>query len=289
MTFKPGDWIEHLTYGTGLITGDTETLFVVRFISKGEKKMSKDCAITRANPPHPQFTFSETSRARGAQNSKHAPPVGLSFEHLLERFKAIFPGGFEDTQFVADERRYKEAAVANFLVRLGRGEMSVLIAAEKYDEIARRAKQCASHNSMNLIFRHELMSVSDALKAPELQRQFSLALFDVLYGEGDQATLFEQYVGVLDKIGCLKWTIATYYQFLATKGASMFMKPKVSKVFAVAVGVDLMYQPIPTWNSYQRLNQTAAIVRQLLLGAGMNPRDGIDLQSFMYRAWDVTK
>jgi hypothetical protein len=116
--------------------------------------------------------------------------TGLSFGHLLERFKTVFPAGFEDPAFEADERRYKEDAVANFLVKLGREEMSILMAAEKYDEIAARAKQCASHKKMNLIFPQELMGLSDALKPPEAQREFSLALFDVLYGEGDPSNGF---------------------------------------------------------------------------------------------------
>jgi hypothetical protein len=32
MTFKPGDWIEHPTYGSGLIIEERPTLFVVRLI-----------------------------------------------------------------------------------------------------------------------------------------------------------------------------------------------------------------------------------------------------------------
>jgi hypothetical protein len=47
------------------------------------------------------------------------------------------------------------------------------------------------------------------------------------------------------------------------------------KVFAAAVGSDLIYEPIPTWTCYQRLNEIAINVRQRLLDAGMNPRHGI--------------
>jgi hypothetical protein len=192
ITFKPGDWIEHPTYGSGLIIEERPTLFVVRFISVGEKNLSKNFAVTQSNPPYPEFTFSESKpiRARAAKTARQEHHTGLSFGHLLERFKAVFPAGFEDPAFEADERRYKEDAVANFLVKLGREEMSILMAAEKYDEIAARAKQCASHKKMNLIFPQELMGLSDALKPPEAQREFSLALFDVLYGEGDPSNGF---------------------------------------------------------------------------------------------------
>jgi hypothetical protein len=166
--------------------------------------------------------------------------------------------------------------------------MKLLMAAGQHSEIAKRAKQLVS-GKMNLVFPQELMSFNDALKSSEGQSEFSNALFDILYGGDAEEARFERYVDVLGKIGCLKWTVATYFQFIATKGEVMFMKPSVAQVFASAVGADLNYSTIPRWLTYQRLNETANIVRERLLAKGWMPRNGIDLQSFMYVAWYHTK
>jgi hypothetical protein len=123
MTFKLGDWIEHTAFGTGLITEDCDLYFVIRFVSGTEKKLKNDFVVTPGYPPHPQFTFSKPKRAKssGTKTAKKPHSAGLSFEHLLERFTAVFPEGFENPEFDADERQYKEAAVANLVARPCRG------------------------------------------------------------------------------------------------------------------------------------------------------------------------
>ena len=290
MSFNVGDWIESDKFGSGQIIEDRGTNFAIRFVNAGDRQLLKSFVTKPGAPPHSGFKFTETKRIKAAGTTStrrtHAP--ALSFEHLLDRFVGAYPGGFEDTAFDADERQYKEAAVANFAAKLNKDELQRLIASADYSEIARRAKQVASVR-MNLIFPQELMDFNDALKDSEAQMAFSLGLFDVLYGDGSEEELFERYVGILGRIGCLKWTVATYFQFLATNGDAMFMKPQVSKALAASVGVDLNYSSEPRWFTFQKLNETAKVVRQRLEDAGMSPRHGVDVQSFMYVAWYLTK
>jgi|ERR1035438_5362001 hypothetical protein len=142
---------------------------------------------------------------------------------------------------------------------------------------------------MNLIFPQELMSFNDALKTADGQLKFAHSLFDVLYGTDSEEIRFGRYVDVLGTIGCLKWTTVTFFQFLATNGDAVFMKPSVAKVFAPAVGVELNYSTTPRWITYEKLSETSGMVRQRLVAKGWKPRHGMDIQSFMYRAWDQTK
>jgi|ERR1039457_4669722 hypothetical protein len=290
MSFNIGDWVEHALFGNGKIIEDRGTYFTIRFVTAGEKKLTKTFVQKEGAPPHPGFSFPETRRTGQSKSAAgmrtHGP--AFSFDHLLERFSTHYPGGFDDPAFDADERQYKEAAVRNFAAKLSKAELQLLINAGEYSEIAKRAKQIAS-GKMNLIFPQELMKFNDSLKDALAQEEFGRGLFDVLYGLESEETLFERYVTVLGKIGCLKWTVATYFQFLATNGGAMFMKPLVSQVFAHAVGVDLNYSPEPTWLTYQKLGETAKIVRLRLEALGMIPRHGIDVQSFMYVAWYLTK
>src|ERR1017187_7880376 len=48
MTFKGGDWIEHTSFGSGLITEDCDPYFLIRFVSGTEKKLKRDLSSRRA-------------------------------------------------------------------------------------------------------------------------------------------------------------------------------------------------------------------------------------------------
>ena len=80
------------------------------------KEVEEGFVFTQGYSPHPEFKFSEPKRATslGTKAPKKSHSAGLSFEHLLERFIAVFPGGFDDPEFDADERQFKEAAVAEY-------------------------------------------------------------------------------------------------------------------------------------------------------------------------------
>lgn len=287
MPFIVGDWIEHPKFGQGQIAEDRGASFAIYFVSDGEKIVQKDFVTKAGLPPHPNFTFADPKHAKRKTTAQGSYRPAMSFEHLIERFTACYPNGFEDSGFDRDERQYKIAAVEEFSQYLNKREMQGLIKAVDYSEIAKRVKHCASKT--NLIFRQELMDLNDGLKDIAAQKDFSLALLNVLYEHGNASESFERYISVLGQIGCSKWTIATYFQFLATRGGMMFMKPQVSKALAASVGISLNYTPIPSWLTFQKLNETAVLVRKRLEESGMKPRDGIDVQSFMYVAWAETK
>ena len=165
--------------------------------------------------------------------------------------------------------------------------MDELAGAGDFAEISRRAKQVAS--LMNIIFSHEMMSFNDALKDQSAQREFAIALRDVLYGTALKAERYDRYFATLAKVGCAKWTIATYFQFLESNGKDMFMKPMVSQAMASAVGISLLYKAEPNWETYLRLNEISDEVDSRLRAIDLIPRDRIDLQSFMYVSWQSSK
>jgi hypothetical protein len=289
MSFKAGDWIKHPKFGNGLVTAHEEPYFVVRFVTDGEKRLQAAFVKEAGSPPTPDFRFPEAARAskRAAPGSSKSKKPRHSFEHFVERFLALYPGGFDDAGFVRDERDYKLAAIEKLKQNLSLIAVDSLLAASDFAEICRRAKQVAS--SLNLIFPQEMMSFNDSLKDAEAQKEFALSLRDVLSPGSDKEKRFERYFAVLSKIGCSKWTVATYFQFLESAGADMFMKPMVSQAMASAVGISLLYRPNPNWETCVRLNEISAEVESRLKAIHLTPRDWIDLQSFMYVSWQSSK
>lgn len=289
MSFKAGDWIKHPKFGNGLVVAHEEPYFVVRFVTDGEKRLQSAFVKEAGSPPTPDFRFPEAARAskRAAPGSSNSKKPAHSFEHFVERFLALYLGGFDDAGFVRDEREYKLAAIEKLKQNLSLTAIDSLLVANDFAEVCRRSKQIAS--SLNIIFPQEMMSFNDALKAPEAQKEFAHSLRNVLYSDSPKDARFEQYFAVLAKIGCPKWTVATYFQFLESAGTDMFMKPMVSQAMASAVGISLLYRPDPNWETCVRLNEISAEVESRLKAVNLVPRDWIDLQSFMYVAWQSSK
>jgi hypothetical protein len=289
MSFKAGDWIKHPKFGDGLIKAYEDPYFLVRFVTDGEKRLQAAFVKDAGAAPTPDFRFPDAARAskRSSGASSKSKKPAHTFEHYVERFLALYPEGFEDAGFVKDERNYKLAAIKKLKETLSSEEMASLLSASNFGEVCRRAKQIAS--SLNIIFPQEMMSLSDSLKDDFAQKEFAISLHEVLYSSAPKESRFERYFEVLGKIGCPKWTVATYFQFLETGGTDMFMKPMVSQAMANATGISLLYRPEPNWDTCVRLNEVAAEVQSRLESAQLSPCDRIDVQSFMYVSWQSSK
>lgn len=57
MRFKLGDWVKHPHFGHGQIIEDCDSSVVIRFVTQGERKITKEFLIMSRNPPHPGLTF----------------------------------------------------------------------------------------------------------------------------------------------------------------------------------------------------------------------------------------
>jgi hypothetical protein len=84
-----------------------------------------------------------------------------------------------------------------------------------------------------------------------------------------------------------KWTIATYYQFLATRGDSMFMKPIVTQRIADSLNFALNYRSQPNWLTYSRLQDLSGRLSAELNDRGLKPRSGIDIQGFIWASIQI--
>ena len=83
-----------------------------------------------------------------------------------------------------------------------------------------------------------------------------------------------------------KWTVVTYLPFLWRPDIHMFLKPEVTKDFSTRVGHPFAseYQPALSMEVYVSLLDMVAEAELEL--ADMNPRDRIDIQSFVWVVGD---
>lgn len=200
----------------------------------------------------------------------------VGIDEAMKLFLRAYPDGFADAYFDFDERRYKMAARQKTLELLGRDRLDKLIADGAYVEIANVAKRTFT----NLIFPNEAMKFGDFVKSTSApHRRFSEALRETLWGDDFDAG-FDEIVRVLKPHGAAKWTILTYWPFLAHPEEHMFLKPEVAAECAWRLGEDFGYESEPSAAVYRRYLSFAENVR---LGiAELAPRDFIDVQTFMY-------
>jgi hypothetical protein len=82
----------------------------------------------------------------------------------------------------------------------------------------------------------------------------------------------------------LTWPTQTILPFLFDPVRHMFLKPAVTRQAAARCAFDLKYEAQPRWTTYSRLLKFCDILFQEL--SDLNPRDYIDLQSFIWSIGD---
>ncbi len=205
-------------------------------------------------------------------------PAYQSLNQSKEYFANQFSNGFYGTRFKEEERDYKERAHALALELVGKEQFAALLENEDYAEIAGRAGKLI--NATNLVYKNEKMALHDGLAEPLAQREFSHALYALLYSDDELKGRFEAFARVLDDIGAAKWTIATYFLFLVWPDNHMFVKPTVTQHAAQLCGYEINYRPELNWLTYKSVLGLAGYLFDQL--AELKPRDMIDVGSFMW-------
>lgn len=276
MTFSVGDRVGHPArpeWGPGeILAVSGETKFTIYFALAGQKLL-KNVALVRLTGPESSHPLLENRLRSGKRGAKTR-----SILDMKDNFLEEFPGGFEDPKYAKFERAYKVAAGDLLKRTLSSKELNVLLSAGDHAEICKRALAVIS--GTNLVFPNEQITLRDGLTR-DGSVPFSRALADLLYGAGSSRDRYEHFWKTLQIIGAPKWTIATYFRFLAEPETQMFLKPEATKAVADACGFELNYRPDLNWGTYERLLTFSAFLKDAI--ADLRPRDMIDLQGFIWK------
>lgn len=209
---------------------------------------------------------------------KHAGAV-----KCRRKFLGFFPDGFRDPDYLDLERDYKWRAHQRWQQELSRRELARLLLAGDHRELAARAIRIEGRT--NLLFSFEKMALRDALRTDAGAELFARGLRDVLHGRGDLEARFERWIDCVARLPrrqtrVLTWPVVTVFPFLAQPETHFFLKPTVTRAAARAYGASFPYQPRPSWDVYAGVLRFADELRRDL--ADLQPRDHIDLQSFLW-------
>jgi hypothetical protein len=283
MQLQKGDRVKNRKisdWGLGEILDSPErNKYKIFFVNAGEKTVDATVAdlvkITGKEAQHPLL---DNLRLPG-QNKK---AEYKTFHEKVTLFLRIFPKGFYDDRYLEEERDYKVDANELMLSKLDKKQFAAMIKAGDSDEICKNALKVV--DKTNLIFKNEKFALQDGLQNDEDKRQFATSLYELLYGRSAAPERFMHFARCLESINASKWTIQTYFPFIAFPDKHMFMKPTVTQLAADAFAFELNYKSDLNWNSYESLLKLSRYVSEELAKYEdyLKPRDMIDVQSFVW-------
>ncbi len=271
-----GDRVRHPTkneWGIGQILFVQGPKAGVFFVETGAKTMSLNhVSLTILDPPpsHPLLDRIDPKAATG--------PAYQSVNQSIDGFIGRYPGGFRDDRYLKKERAFKVAAHELAKTILSRDKLERLLETRAFGDVCRSALQAV--NKTNLIFPNEKMTLRKGLKLAKRKETFAVALHALLHGEDAFRLRFQRFASVLNEVGAAKWTIATYFPFMVFPDRHQFIKPKYSQNAARVCAFDLKYTPKLTWTTYNQMLRFSDYLKSEL--AVLEPRDNIDVQSFMW-------
>jgi hypothetical protein len=283
MDWKQKDWVEHTAFGIGQVNENRGDKLDIDFVGAGRKTILKSTELTAASPPNPDFKFPrDKSKSRTPQFKVERPfrLPPLDFDYLVDCFKRRFPHGFDGPDFHREERDYKAKAGKVLKDKLGKNAFEKLLVDEHYGEVCEISKYVL--RSTNLVYPIEKAKLVKGIENIANQQRFANALFDLLHDNSEMEERFARFADHLAEIGANKWPIATYYQFLASDGKWMFMKPLIMKRMADSLKVSLNYKAEPNWLTYLKLQELADRVESELQSRGLIPHSRLDVQGFIW-------
>ena len=222
-------------------------------------------------------------KAAGINEKNMSAKMSANAKICRKMFLEFFPQGFEDSKYFDWERGYKWAAHEQWRETLNQAEFRALLKKKEFAEIATRAIRIESKT--NLLFSFEKMALRDAVKTDDGAKMFAEGLYDFLHGAGKIERRFERWCETVAALPrrqtrVLNWTNVTVFGFIAQPETHIFLKPNTTRNAAREYGFEFQYKSRPSWEIYAGLLEFAEIIRRDQ--SDLNPRDMIDLQSFMW-------
>jgi hypothetical protein len=215
-----------------------------------------------------------------------------SFEAQVRWFEAFFPGGFAGEKFVSEERGAPEAkgkkGYKTAAIKLAQEQLSPeRLASATPEETFALSKKLLGFT--NLVFPIEGPIPFTTMKEED-RAGFATALGELLHGEGAYGPRFEKFansVRIWDAAGQgrkVTWPLATLLQALYAPAQHTFVKPTVFEQQALLLNLTADKHGPVTGATYERFLDVARKTSERLVAAGHQPRDLMDVYSFIWRS-----
>lgn len=278
-------------WGVGLVVQDLPPYRIFFFENAGEKKFIKDkvkglVPVTLEPDALAALRTRALGRKAAAPRAEPRKPGAKKARFTtvatqLPVFERLFPGGFGGEAF-AKERADKDTAIALAGEKLSAAAFS----SESVDELFARA--CAVLGATSIVFPIEGLIPFKQLAGADREKAVA-GLKDLLHGTGSLGARIERFAGSLalkDGKGQPKkvtWPLATVFAGLFDPKANVSVKPTAFATQAAIVGVSVDKTQAVDEAGYALFLDVAKRTEQQLVTAGLQPRDLMDVYTFIWR------
>lgn len=213
---------------------------------------------------------SDRLRTRLRNEAGKLHPNYFGYAGAIERFLSFFPGGFSDPRYIEQERHYKEQAKA----KLNSG--CSLDAIERGDFDIECARSSCSTNLMSVF---ETTRLREVLASSNGQGFLEAA---AQFANGYITQGLKGMVRAITPHGRPSWPMITYQPSLWRCDGHLFLKPEKTVDFAERVGHPFAFTYEANLDEvvYTSLLDLGRDVRAHV--GALKPKDGIDIQSFIW-------
>jgi hypothetical protein len=232
---------------------------------------------------------------RSATKAKATRPLLAafpSFDAQVRWFETFFPGGFAGEKYISEERGTPEAkgkkGYKTAAIKLAQEQLSpTQLASATPQETFEICKKLLGFT--NLVFPMEGPIPFTTMKEED-RAAFVAALGELLHGEGAHGPRFEKFansIHIWDAEGKgrkVTWPLATLLQAMYAPAQHTFVKPTVFEQQALLLNLTADKQAPVTSPAYERFLEVARKTSERLTAAGHQPRDLMDVYSFIWRS-----
>ena len=228
--------------------------------------------------------------------------TSLTLRHARDRFLSYFPRGFSDPRFWSEERGYKLAAHERFKQQFNPSARD-MIARREFEGLRSallNVYQPAGDvvGGLNLMNpRFEFPAFKESLEADDALVAYVEAALAFSAEQQPTEVTFNRLTEAIAKLPTRtggmqleKWTVLTWFPFIADPASHMFLKPEMSQAFAALMPFELQYASHLNHRTYVRLQTMSQLLKRQLNDPALNPEcrelDMIDVQSFMWAVHD---
>lgn len=293
-------------WGMGLVVKDLPKHWDLFFEHAGPRKFVKDlakCLVPATMDPADLAALEAKAFGRLAKleagartKSRVRTPVGAkarfaNIEEQIALFETLFPGGFASDAFVKEERGPAgvpgKAGLKEAAITLAQRELSLESFEGATPEVVFESA-VKLLKATTMVFPMEGALPFSAMDDESRTRALE-GLKQLLHGDDDYGRRLETFaasVTMKDKQGTTKavtWPFATVFGAFFNPAEFICVKPTAFASQAVTVGLTVgKTQPVSA-AGYALFAEVASKTQELLLAAGHQPRDLMDVYSFIWR------
>lgn len=210
------------------------------------------------------------------------------FSAQVKLFTQLYPGGFEDPEWIEDHRRPQGTPLKRHRGPIAEEAREALSRTRCEEALTSNGHEELADIIADLLARTDLAPISHAkaLKGldPDEKKRYAEAAVQLLHGEGNGDEHFKGYVDTLRVLFDERpnWRVATVLPGLFDPHSHVVVRRSAFVRQAGSIAPTARYSRRATATSYRNFLRVAAGTRTQLATAGYEPRDLLDVHDFIW-------